>query len=78
MSRETTIVTTLQVTHVLRGETADSMPAGLPVFIAEASRKVVAAGYPGLVQGRVQPDDVCVSSVQVFSRDDDAQREAEA
>lgn len=69
---ETTVVTTLTVTHIVRGITAEqTQERGLDKWIAENARTAALAGYREHVMATGQPDDVCVTAVQVFGIDRD-------
>ena len=65
---EVTIVTTLQVTHVLRDCKADEA-AALAAVIARTAREALEGGYREGVLPQGQPDNITVGSVQIFSRD---------
>lgn len=66
---ETTVVTTLQVTHVLRGAEADDVIArGTAQRIAEAARAACTRGYKAMADS-AQPDSIGVGQVQVFGFD---------
>lgn len=68
-SPETTVVTTLTVTHVLREADADAMiHRGVPQRIAEACRAACARGFSAM-SWAAQPDNLTVGNVQVFGLD---------
>lgn len=75
---ETTVVTTLTVTHILRG-IAEENAQELTQWIADGARAALWAGYEGRPQAaRAWPDNIGIAGVQVFSFDrDDEQGEAE-
>lgn len=73
---ESTIVTTLQVTHVLRG-TADPGEA-LVQQLAETARRCAWAGYHEHVLHGGHPDDISVAEVQVFPREAEEPAEGSA
>lgn len=64
---ESTIVTTLQVTHIVRG-TADPGEA-LAQQIAQTAARCAWAGYHEHVLHGGHPDDISIGSVQVFTRE---------
>ena len=68
---ETTIVTTLTVTHIMHGP----VNAEQAQWLAEGARAALRAGYRGKA---LPPDDVCVNGVQLFSFDGDDGEEAQA
>ena len=71
---ESTIVTTLQVTHVVRG-TADPGEA-LTQSIAQTAARCAWAGYHEHVLSGGHPDDISIGGVQVFGFDGQAEAEA--
>ena len=71
---EATVVTTLQVTHILR-ECRDAEEAqAIAEVIARTAREVLEAGYREHVLIDGHPDNIGVSSVQVFAFDGDSER----
>lgn len=71
---EATVVTTLQVTHILR-ECRDAEEAqAIAEVIARTAREALEAGYREGVLPQGQPDDISVGSVQVFAFDGDSER----
>ena len=73
---EVTIVTTLQVTHVLRDCTAEEAQ-GLAAVIARTAAEALEGGYREGVLPQGQPDNIAVGSVQIFSMDARGEEHAE-
>lgn len=66
--KEATIVTTLTVTHVLR-DCDEQEAQALAQEIARAAREATELGYRASVLEQGWPDDIAVSTVQVFTKD---------
>lgn len=66
--KEATVVTTLTVTHVLRG-CSEEEAQGLAQEIARTARDAAGMGYRALVLEQGWPNDIAVSAVQVFTKD---------
>ena len=66
---EVTIVTTLQVTHILRDCSDMEEAQLLAAVIARTAREVLEEGYREGVLPQGQPDNITVGSVQIFSRE---------
>lgn len=66
---ETTVVTTLTVTHILKGCTA-AEATGVAEIIADTAKQALERGYTdGHVRRQGQADNIAVSCVQIFEND---------
>ena len=64
--RETTVVTTLTVTHVLHGADADDVTrSGMAQRLANLSLTATQRGFRQMRQ-ETEPDNVCIAGLQVF------------
>lgn len=73
---EVTVVTTLQVTHVLRDCSDMEEAQLLAAVIARTAREALEEGYREGVLPQGQPDDISVGSVQVFAFDGESESES--
>ena len=74
---EATVVTTIAITHIVRGITAgQARERGLDQWIADNARAAVWAGYHEHVLATGQPDDISIAAVQTFGFDRDEGEEA--
>ena len=71
---EATIVTTLQVTHILRDCTAEEARR-LADVIAQTAQEALKCGYLDCVLPQGRPDDISVGGVQIFSRGGEEEQE---
>lgn len=71
---EVTVVTTLQVTHILRDCTAEEARK-LADVIAQTAQEALEAGYRDGVLPQGRPDDITAGGVQIFSRDGEEEQE---
>lgn len=75
--RETTVVTTLTVTHILHGADADdAVRSGTAQRLAEISLQATRRGFR-MMRQQAEADDVSISRVQVFGLEKAADAEAE-
>lgn len=65
---ESTIVTTITVTHILQ-DVSGMEAQEFSRVIADAAEDVVRAGYNDHMLPQGIPDDICISGVQIFERD---------
>ena len=65
---ESTIVTTITITHILQ-DVSGKDAKEFAMVIANAAEDCVKAGYRDHMLPQGIPDDICISGVQIFERD---------